>query len=338
MVKLKVAVFLAICVQAAGAQDYTWDLVNALTVFNYPKVEEIIRAHAPSMSTTSKRTMVNFALSFTEGNNTLRVLRLLQRHDIHANAYDMYVAVNNQHNNDVIRFMMIDGIHPNGEIVLSAARLGRFDLVRLFADMGVDVNYRYSDNKNYADGMTSLLYAVKAGDFETVKLLVAKGADANIPAFDGSTALALARDAGRDDIYQFLKARGADAEPEQKTAWLRDVDAADAAASVIYPPSGYPAEQASYFEEPSRVERPRLWTLQPGKYRLTNGAAEVVLTGTETSGEVIYLIGGRYRKGGYLFTNNIITISFDNETYSYAMDSDTSFTGNNGEIWARVSP
>jgi hypothetical protein len=336
MVKLKVVVFLAVCAQAAGAQDYTWDLVNALTSFNYPKVEEIIRANAPSMSAMNKRTMVNFALSFTDGRNTLRVLRLLQRHDIHANAYDMYIAVNNQHNNDVIRFMMIDGIHPNGEIALSAARLGRFDLVRLFADMGVDINYRYSDNKNYADGMTSLLYAVKAGDFETVKLLAGKGADLNVATFDGNTALSLARDAGRDDIYQFLKSRGAGAEPEQKTAWLRDVDASDAAASV-YPPADYPVEAVSYFEEPSRVENSRLWTLQPGKYRLTNGAAEVFLNGNESAGEVIYLIDGRYRKGGYLFTNNIITITFDREIYSYAMDSDTSFTGN-GEVWARVSP
>jgi ankyrin repeat protein len=64
---------------------------------------------------------------------------------------------------------------------------------------------------NGANGFTPLLFAVRAGDLESVKLLVEAGANVNDTAADGLSALLLATVRAQVDVALFLLDRGADA-------------------------------------------------------------------------------------------------------------------------------
>jgi ankyrin repeat protein len=59
-------------------------------------------------------------------------------------------------------------------------------------------------------GMTPLLYAARAGDAESARLLLAKGADANDALPDGTSALTLAAHSGNGNVGAALLERGAD--------------------------------------------------------------------------------------------------------------------------------
>lgn len=57
-------------------------------------------------------------------------------------------------------------------------------------------------------GNTALMKAAEHGEAETVKLLIAAGADVNAKTDDGRTALWFAGVMGRNDIYDILKTAG----------------------------------------------------------------------------------------------------------------------------------
>jgi len=64
---------------------------------------------------------------------------------------------------------------------------------------------------NGANGFTPLLFAVRAGDLASVRLLAGAGADVNDTAADGLSALVLATVRAQVDIAMFLLEKGADA-------------------------------------------------------------------------------------------------------------------------------
>ena len=64
-------------------------------------------------------------------------------------------------------------------------------------------------NARSKNGSTPLMTAVQTGQSEIVRLLLSKGADANVKAANGGTALALGLKRGDAAIIQALKDAGA---------------------------------------------------------------------------------------------------------------------------------
>jgi ankyrin repeat protein len=154
------------------ADEYRWDLINALIGNDTGTIENILQTNAATMSATDKRLVMNFALNYSSGENTLKICELLLKYNIRPDAFDLYTAVNRDRQNSTVQFLLQNGAVPNGEILLLAMEKQRFDLAGQFIGAGVDVNYQYPLSKGYADGMTPLLYASKWENFEMVKLLV----------------------------------------------------------------------------------------------------------------------------------------------------------------------
>jgi len=59
--------------EAVYADDYKWDLINAMVKNDFETVEKIIKTNITSMSVTDKRLAMNFALNYSSGENTLKV-------------------------------------------------------------------------------------------------------------------------------------------------------------------------------------------------------------------------------------------------------------------------
>jgi hypothetical protein len=64
---------------------------------------------------------VNFVLTYSAVENTLKNMELSLKYNIHASQFDLYTSINRNHTNSVIQFMLKDGIQPNGEILLLSA-------------------------------------------------------------------------------------------------------------------------------------------------------------------------------------------------------------------------
>jgi ankyrin repeat protein len=76
---------------------------------------------------------------------------------------------------------------------------------------GVDRQYRYNELVGTSGGMTPLLFAVRQGYTDSVKLLVDLGADVNqVSAGDKSSPLLIATINGHFDLAQYLLSKGAD--------------------------------------------------------------------------------------------------------------------------------
>jgi hypothetical protein len=265
------------------------------------------------MSAAEKRLAYQFALVYARGENTLKVLELLFNHDIHAVQYDLYSAVNYNHTDRVIDFIIRDGARPNGEILLLAAEKQRWDLVRKFAETGADLNYRYPTGASYADGVTALIHAAGSNNLEMVQFLVERGANVNLRAVNGSTAASIAYGNGEMDIYNYLKEHGAE-----------DFDP--------IPPQGRDGAgrgMSNLIENgaPSFVQ---------GTYRLSGGAAEITLTGAGNSGRLGYKNSrGTTGSGVFQITGNTLAITMEGRTFIFRIDTGNSFSGN-GETWVRV--
>jgi len=290
--------------------EYRWDLVNALVQNNFSVVENIIKENVNTMSAADKRLVVNFTINYSYGDNTVRVFDILQRYNIHPDSFDLYTAINRNQNDNVIQFILRNGVRANGEILLLSVEKQRFDLAREFIESGVDVNYQYPLDKSYADGMTALLYAVKWGNLELVKLLVEYGADINARARDGNTAVSMARD--NTQIYNYLLENGA-----------------NETANNVVPPS----QNAGILETLDN----QVINFQTGTYRSFGGSNSMRLTGNANSGSVSYasLTNGRVINGFFRVNGNIITIIMEGSTFIYKIDSNTSFSGN-GEVWTKT--
>jgi hypothetical protein len=228
----------------------------------------------------------------------------------------LYTAINRNQTNAVIQIIMQSGARPNGEILLLAMEKQRFDLAGLFIVTGVDVNYKYPLSRNYADGMTALLYACKWNNFEITRLLVENGADINARTADGNTALTMAAANGNSEIYNYLVEHGA----------------VETRNNVVTPPRNTGIidileNQAASF--------------QTGTYRPAGGVNySMRFTGNANSGSVSYanITAGRVYNGVYRINGNNLTILIEGYAFEiiYRIDSGTSFSGN-GEAWVRVN-
>jgi hypothetical protein len=311
MKKISFCVFIIIILfETVYADDYKWDLINAMTRGDLEAIEKIIKTNITSMSVPERRLMMNFAMNYTSGENTLRVCQLLLTYNIRPNAYDLYTAINRSRQNNTIQFLLQNGAVPDGEILLLTMEKQRFDLARQFIEAKVDVNYRYPLSRNYADGMTPLLYASKWGNPEMVKLLVENGADINIKAANGDTALSIARRNRNEEISKYLTEHGA----------------TEIGNNMPFPNTGI----ATTLDN-------QTFTFQMGSYRLSGGNKYIRFSGNANSGSINYMegINTRSNNGTYRVAGNNITIIMNGQTFVYRIDSTETFSGN-GEVWIRT--
>jgi len=297
------------------ATDYYWDLINSFIYGDFRKTESIINENINSMSAQDKRLVMNFALTYSRGENAGNVLNFLMSKNILPDSFDLYTAVSRNQSNAVIQLIMQGGAGPNGEILLLAMERQRFDLARLFIITGVDVNYQYPLTRNYADGMTSLLYACKWNNFEIARLLVENGANVNARAVDGNTALTIATTNGNNEMYNYLIEHGAAAVANNVSPSPRNTGIIETLEN-----------QAVNF--------------QTGTYIPVGGTNySMRFTGNANSGSVSYAnnTAGRVYTGIYRVNGNILTILIEGYTFEtvYRIDSGESFSGN-GESWVRV--
>jgi len=293
------------------ADDYKWDLINAMTRNDFETIDKIIRTNITSMTAADKSLVMNFTMNYSSGDNTLRICQLLLTYNIRPNAFDLYTAINRSRQNSTIQFLLQNGAVPNGEILLLTMEKQRFDLARQFIEAGVDVNYSYPLTRNYADGMTPLLYASKWGNFEMVKLLAEKGANINIQARNGDTALSIARKNNDDIIGGYLTEHGATEHGNN---------------NVPLPNNGI-----------INTLDNQILNFQTGSYRLSGGSRSIKFTGNSNSGNLSYadILNSKISNGFYRVSGNNITITMDGYTFAYRIDSNESFSGN-GEIWIRT--
>ena len=87
---------------------------------------------------------------------------------------------------------------PGWTALMRAAHFGHTETVKLLIAKGADVNITNRDGHN------ALSYAADGGHTETVKLLIAKGADVNITNRDGHNALSYAADGGHTETVKIL--------------------------------------------------------------------------------------------------------------------------------------
>jgi ankyrin repeat protein len=292
------------------ADDYKWDLINALNRNDLQTIETILRTNIAAMSSTEKRLVMNFVLNYSSGENTVKVCELLLTYNIRPNAFDLYTAINRNRQNSAIQFLLENGAVPNGEILLLTMEKQRFDLAKQFIEAGVDVNYQYLSSKSYADGMTPLLYASKWDNFEMVKLLVEHGANVNIPAVDGNTALSIARTNNNDTIYNYLIEHSA-TEPADDNTPLQNTGIS------------------------SPLSNNETINFQKGTYRLFNGNEDIKFLGNANSGNINYTKNGRINNGLYIIEENNLTIIIEGRPSVYKIISNTSFFGN-GELWVMI--
>jgi hypothetical protein len=295
-----------------NANDYYWDLINSLIKDEFQKAEMILNYNIKSMTVQEKRLMMQLTLTYSRGLNTVNVLNILLNNNIFPNSLDLYTAINTNQPNAAIHFLLQNGAIPNGEILLLAMTKQRYDLAKQFIKAGVDVNYRYPLARNYADGMTALLYASKWNNLEIVKMLIENGADMNVREINGNTALALAQANGNKEISNFLIEHGAIETFGNNNSSMQNTGISD-------------------------ILENRAVNFQTGTYRLFGGSNSMRFTGNLNSGNISYanittgrVINGIYRKDG-----NNLTIIIDGYTFVYKIDSNDSFSGNE-EVWVRI--
>ena len=292
-----------------SADDYQWDLVNALARGDLQKIESIMQENANTMTAFDRRIVMNFVLTYSRGENTIRVFDLLQRYNIRPTSFDLYTAINSNQSDSVIQLLLHNGVEANGEILLLAMEKQRFDLARQFIESGVDVNYQYPLTRAYSDGMTPLLYAAKWNNFDLVRLLLEHGANINARARDGNTALSMANTNGNTPIYNYLVEHGA-----------------TEAGGNITPPQNTGI---------TGILDNQTVSFQTGTYRLQGGTMDLRFSGNSNSGTIHYTRNGRASTGAYQVQGNTMTVLMENRTFIYNLDSDVSFSGN-GEVWVRT--
>ncbi|MCL2229828.1 MAG: ankyrin repeat domain-containing protein [Treponema sp.] len=295
------------------ANDYRWDLVNALTRGDYPSTERIINQNINNINPQEKRHVLNLVVTYGRGDTVLRSLVLLQRHGVTPSGFDLFTAINRNQPNDVVQFLVNSGATANGEILLLAMERQRFDFARQFIQAGVDVNYQYPLSRNDSDGMTCLLHAARFNNFELVQLLTDRGANINTRNKEGSTALSIAQANNNSQIADYLIERGA-----------------------VQTAGNMPRQQTgggigTLFENNTAE-------FMPANYRLsgTGGTTnDLMFTGNASAGRVGLIRDNRAYNGSYQAANGRLTILIEGRSFVYQIDSNTSFSGN-GETWVRI--
>lgn len=134
----------------------------------------------------------------------------------------------------VVKVLLSRGANPNarekyqGQTALMWAAAGQFpEVVRVLVELGADVRARSEVRHRRVGtelggfngaaareidkgGYTPLLFAAQQGTLESVRLLVAAGADVNDTAPEGTSALVVAAHSGHGAVSAFLLERGAD--------------------------------------------------------------------------------------------------------------------------------
>jgi len=308
---LFLAMFLWQTLSFAYADDFRWNLVNALSRDNYQEAETIIQANINSMSATERRTVMSFVLTYSRGDTALQAINLLSGYGVIPNSYDLYTALNMNQSDAIIRSILDYGAAANGEILLNAMERQRFNFARLFIEMGADVNYSYPLARRYADGMTPLLYAARWNNFELVGLLLEKGASINARNSEGETALSLAQANGNTQLSNFLTERGASVSSEGSPT----------------PQTQSSGGMASVLNNQTELQR--------GTYLLTGGDISIRFAGSPNAGTISYTINGRSSNGAYRIDGNNLTVTMEGRTFLYTINSAASFSGNS-ESWVRI--
>jgi hypothetical protein len=292
--------------------DYKWELINALTGSNTAEVERIISANINFAPPSEKRLIMSFVLTYSGWDTTLSALNLLQRNDVLPSNFDLYTAVNRNQSEEVINYLIQNGARANGEILLVAMEKRRYDIARQFIESGVDVNYQYPLNRNYSDGMTPLLHAVKQNNSEIARMLLERGANVGARAKDGSTALSLAQANGNSALYNLLIEYGASADGARNV----NIPSQNSGGGI----GGILGNQVNF---------------QVGTYSLSGSSTSIRFSGNATSGSLSYVMNGTAGSGVYRVESGNLTIGMEGRTFIYRVDSNMSFSGN-GETWLRV--
>lgn len=147
-------------------------------------------------------------------NNAVAVMKKLMDFGLNinepANGDSLLKAACFDGNMDMIQFLIehgadVNGIN-NGEPLSVAARRGYADIVRYLIDRGANVN----GNNIFSDGSggeSVLMYAIKGGQLECVKMLVEHGADINYK-YNGENAIDVAKAFPSDNVYKYLSSIG----------------------------------------------------------------------------------------------------------------------------------
>jgi len=308
---------------ALFANDYKWELVNAFTKDDYSAVERIINQYAGSMHAQDKRVVMNFALTYSRGETTLKTLNLLQSHNILPGAFDLYTAVDRMQSDAVINFILGHGARANGEILLAAMEKQKFEIAKQFILSGADVNYQYPLSRSYSDGMSALLYASKYNNFELVQLLADRGANINARNREGHTALSLAQHNGNTQIFDFLTDRGAN---QTGTNPSQNRNQQNQGQGIV-----------------SLMDNTQTLEFLPGAYRLSRTSGEAAregnrdlrFTGNANYGNISFTSSNRNFTGTYQSANGNLILIMDGRAFTYKIDSGVSFSGN-GEVWVRT--
>lgn len=101
---------------------------------------------------------------------------------------------------------LVNGLNEAGHTPLHRAALRKqLETVKLLIAKGADVNFKSTCRQ----GATPLHFAASGGDLEVIKLLVAKGAKVDGREIDGETPLCYAAFNGYNDVVAFLLEKGA---------------------------------------------------------------------------------------------------------------------------------
>ncbi|MCL2277703.1 MAG: ankyrin repeat domain-containing protein [Treponema sp.] len=317
MKKKLFVLFLIFLASAVFANDYKWDLVNALLRDDYPAAERLISQNINRVHANEKRLISNFAVTYPAGETTLRVLTLLQRFNVNPSVFDLYTAINRGQSDQVVQFILSRGVSANGEILHLAMERQRYNIARVFILSGADVNYQYPLSSSYSDGMSPLMYASKSGNFELTRLLLDHGADINARNREGNTAYSLAEINGNAELTAYLSSRGA-----LETSYIQ------------------PYQQQAETRTQTSAGIAGLMNLtvafMPGTYRLSNGTSSMVLAGASSYGTLSFIGNNKLYTGSYQSSGNTLTLIMEGQTFIYRIDSSASFSGN-GETWTRFS-
>jgi len=289
------------------SSEYIWDFIDALARNDFSAIENILKKNIGKIPAEEKRLLMNFSLNYCMGENAVKAMDILERYGIRPGGYDLFTAINRNQPDIVIQSIMSRGVQANGEILLLVTEKQRFNLAAQLVEAGVDVNYQYPLSKSYADGMTPLLYACKANNFEFVKMLVEYGANVNAKNKNGSAALSIARANGNSQIANFLLENGA----VESGNYLPPLQSAGV--------SGFLENQAVF---------------QTGTYYVLGGSISMKFSGNAGSGSINYVVNGVSRTGVYKVDGSNLSLAMDGRTFMYKVDSGMSFSGN-GEVWVR---
>ncbi len=126
-------------------------------------------------------------------------------------AYDSMMSAIEANDVPKVKALLAKKINPNTRVdtrasptfLTHAAYRGRIDIMKLLIAAGADLEMPNGD------GYTPLMMAAWGGHLEAVRFLLAQRADINAVAFRGETALSLAAEFKKTDIVSALKKAGA---------------------------------------------------------------------------------------------------------------------------------